>query len=131
MIVLDCSYTMAMVMHDEELPATIERAIEGRLFAPAVWPFEVANALRNVVRRGRLQEAAVAELCTRIETYDVQLQGATDSALREKYRAAQAHDLTAYDAAYLDMALQRRYALATLDARLAAIATRVGVEVLG
>jgi len=130
MIVLDCSYTMALVMHNEALPGSLERILAARLYAPALWPFEVANALRNVVRRGRLSDAAVSELCSRIEAYDVQLLAANETNLRGKYVVSQTHDLTAYDAAYLDMAVQHRYALATLDTRLAAVAQHIGVEVI-
>ena len=43
--------------------------------------------------------------------------------------AALAHDLTPYDALYLELALQRRCALATCDADLAAAAQRAGVVV--
>ena len=55
MIVIDCSYTMALVMPDEQQPASLTRTLESRLVAPGLWPLEVANALRNVVRRGRLR----------------------------------------------------------------------------
>lgn len=130
MIVVDCSYTMAMVMPDETRPASLARALEGRLLAPALWPFEVANALRNVVRRGRLTGPDVPALCQRLEVYEIEVQAGSEGGVRQRYLAAQTHELTAYDAAYLDLALQRRCALATLDARLAQAAARAGVAVL-
>lgn len=130
MIVVDCSYTMAMVMPDETRPASLSRALEGRLLAPALWPFEVANALRNVVRRGRLTGPDVPALCQRLEVYEIEVQAGSEGGVRQRYLASQTHELTAYDAAYLDLALQRRCALATLDARLAEAAARAGVAVL-
>jgi predicted nucleic acid-binding protein len=130
MIVVDCSYTMAMVMPDETRPHSMPRALEGRLLAPALWPFEVANALRNLVRRGRLIEPDVPTLCARLEAYEIEVQGGGDGGVRQRYGVAHTHGLTAYDAAYLDLALQRRCLLATLDARLAEAALRAGVAVL-
>ena len=130
MIVVDCSYTMAMVMPDETRPRNLERALEGRLLAPMLWPFEVANVLRNVVRRGRLAEPDVSALCARLEAYEIEVQGGGDAGVRQRYGSAQTHGLTAYDAAYLELALQRRCQLATLDSRLAEAALRAGVAVL-
>ena len=69
-------------------------------------------------------------VCARIEAYAVEMVGASDSGVLQRYASAHTHDLSAYDAAYLDLALQRRCALATLDERLAAVARRAGVTVL-
>lgn len=130
MIVVDCSYTMAMVMPDEQLPGSIQQAIEGRLVVPALWPFEVANVLRNVVRRGRLRSEEVSEVCARLDAYGIEVLGNVDVPVQQRFAAASAHDLTAYDAAYVDLAVQRRCALATVDVRMAAAAQRAGVTVL-
>ena len=130
MIVLDCSYTLAMVMHDEARPGSLERVITSRLLVPPIWPTEVANTLRNPVRRRRMAEAEVPGVCARIEAYTVEMIGASDSGVLQRYASAHTHDLSAYDAAYLDLALQRRCALATLDEHLAAVARRTGVTVL-
>ncbi len=130
MIVLDCSYTLAMVMPDEARPSTLWAVMDARLFAPAIWHVEVANALRNGVRRGRLLETDVQAVCAHVEAFEVETSPASDLGVRQRYLAAQAHDLTAYDAAYLELALQRRCALATLDNQLASAARRAGVAVL-
>ncbi|MEI8265195.1 MAG: type II toxin-antitoxin system VapC family toxin [Betaproteobacteria bacterium] len=130
MIVLDCSYTLAMVMPDEARPQSLWAVMEARLFAPAIWPVEVANALRNGIRRGRLLEAEVQAVCAQVEAFEVETSPSSDLGVRQRYLAAHAHDLTAYDAAYLELALQRRCALATLDNQLAAAARRAGVAVL-
>ncbi len=130
MIVIDCSYTMALVVPDEQLPASINRVIDSHLVAPGLWPFEVANALRTMVRRGRLLGAEVADLCARLDVYAVDVVGGLDVPVVQRFASAMRHDLSAYDAAYLDLAVQRRYSLATLDARMAAAAASVGVAVL-
>ncbi len=129
MIVLDCSYTLALVLPDEQRPQSLERTLTSRLVAPAVWPFEVANALRTVVRRRRLAEDEVPIVCSRLETYQVDVVLPV-SDFRQYYQAASQHGLSAYDAAYIDLALQRRFALATRDADLAHAAQRAGLQVL-
>jgi predicted nucleic acid-binding protein len=129
-IVVDCSYTLAMVLPDAQRPASLEQVIEGRLVVPALWPFEVANVLRGVVRRGRLHSAEIAEVCARLDACGIEVLGSADLSVQQRFAAANAHDLTAYDAAYVDLAVQRRCVLATVDARVASAAQRAGVTVL-
>ena len=130
MIVIDCSYTLAMVMPDEQQPATLQRAAASRLLVPSIWPYEVANAFRSAVRRGRLADAHIVAVCARLEGLQIELPGGQDASVRQRYLAAAVHDLTAYDAAYLDLALQRRCPLATLDRSLAQVAARAGIEII-
>jgi predicted nucleic acid-binding protein len=127
-IVIDCSYAMAMVMPDEQRPASLPLVEKSRLVAPPIWVFEVANAFRMAVRRSRLPAEEAARLTRRIDDYAVVVEGA-DGSVQQRYVAAQNHDLTAYDAAYLDLALQRRCPIATLDGRVAAQARRQGLVV--
>jgi predicted nucleic acid-binding protein len=128
-IVVDCSYMLALVLRDGTRPASHPQAQGARLFVPAIWPLEVANALRNVVRRGRLSDEDVPAVCARIESYAVEVVGGVDVGVRHHYAAALHHDLTPYDATYLELALARRSALATLDANLAAAARRNGIAI--
>jgi predicted nucleic acid-binding protein len=129
-IVIDCSYTLAMVMPDETRPRSVNAVVEARLLAPGIWPVEIANALRNGLRRGRLTEAEVQAVCSRVERFGVETSSASDLGVRQRYLAAHALDLTAYDATYLDLAMQRRCALATLDQQMTQAARRAGVHVL-
>lgn len=128
MIVVDCSYTMAMVMPDERRPHSLGLVEESRLVAPQIWIYEVANALCVAVRRARLAAEHAAVLSRRLEDYGVNVDSA-DATVHQRYIAAQTHELTAYDAAYLDLALHRRYGLATLDTRMARLARRLGLVV--
>ena len=57
MIVIDSSYTLALVMPDESRPASVDAVLAERLLAPTIWPLELAHALRNGLRSGRLREA--------------------------------------------------------------------------
>ena len=128
MIVVDSSFTMAMVMPDERRPRCLPLAEESRLVAPPIWVFEVANALQMAVRRGRLAAGDATTLARRLDEYGVGVEGA-DSNVHQRYLAARSHDTTAYDAAYLDLALHRRFGLATLDTRMADTARRLGLVV--
>lgn len=130
MIVIDCSYALAMVMPDEQSPASLHQIESARLLVPPIWPFEVANAFRSAVRRGRVTEAEISGVCVRLEGLQLELANGHDTTVRQRYFAAMAHGLTAYDAAYIELALQRRSPLATLDLTLARVAREAGLQVL-
>jgi predicted nucleic acid-binding protein len=58
----------------------------------------------------------------------IRTHASTSADRRERvFDLAQAHRLSAYDATYLDLALQTGASLATFDRRLAAAADRAGV----
>lgn len=129
MIVIDCSYALALVMPDEERPASMLAVLRESLAVPVIWPLEIANALRTSLRRGRLQERQIAGLCADVGDFEVEVMAPSHAQPKRHLDAALTHDLTPYDALYLDLALQRRCALATRDAALAAAAARAGVTV--
>ncbi len=130
MIVVDCSYTLAMVMPDEQRPATMAQVAASRMLVPTIWPYEVANAFRNAVRRKRVRESDITGVCTRIEGLQFEAVGTPDAGVRQRYFAAAAHALTSYDAAYVELAAQRRCPLATLDESLARVARHAGLNVV-
>lgn len=130
MIVLDCSFALAMVMPDERRPAAATLVASGPVLVPALWTYEVANAFRSAVRRERVTDAEVIGMCTHIEALRVSVVHPDEYSVRRSYLAASARALTPYDACYVDLALQRGARLATLDAALAQAARAAGLTVL-
>lgn len=135
MFVIDASVVLAWCF-DDESSAVADRVLtcleQEAALAPAHWPLEVANALRTAERRGRLDAADLPRLrallaALPVEVAPVELTTATGGVLE----AARMYDLTAHDAAYLDLAAVRGLALATVDDRLRAACGRAGVEVVG
>lgn len=95
---------------------------------PSLWRLEVANGLLAAVRRGRLTAARRDALLAALLDMDIAIDTETDlHAWSGTVRLAEAHGLTAYDAAYLELAQRRRLPLATLDAALAQAAREAGV----
>jgi predicted nucleic acid-binding protein len=87
--------------------------------------------LTSNVRRGRLSQADVGAILEQIDPYDVALaKPATVSELSDLVAFAAEHQLSAYDAAYILLALSLGAKLATLDNAMRRAAARLGVEVL-
>lgn len=128
-IVIDSSYALALVLPNATRPASAALVFGQALAAPALWPIEIANALRNSVRRRRFKADEAIALCREVGDWEVMIAALAHDDPARHLEFAQAHDLTPYDAQYLALALQRSAALATRDAALGRAATRVGLLV--
>ena len=99
------------------------------LEVPALWPLEVANALLVLVRRRRLTEAerqvALGWLRGLRLRFDQEMTALAFSKLSE---LAAAHQLSVYDAAYLELAQRRKLVLGCKDGPLRTAAVRSGVS---
>jgi predicted nucleic acid-binding protein len=129
--VLDCSMTMAWCFDDEATPytnAVRDQLADMRAVVPSLWPLEVANATIVGERRKRLDEARTLRFFALLKGLPISIDGETsDKAFSEIVHLARAHNLSAYDAAYLELAIRRGLPLATLDGKLKTAAQAVGV----
>jgi predicted nucleic acid-binding protein len=134
-LVLDCSIVMAWHFADEadSYADRVARDLaKGAAIVPAIWPLEVANVLAIGERRGRSTPAQAARLLRSLAALPIAVDPDTNRHAWESTLAlARARGLSAYDAAYLDLALRRGLPLATLDDRLRAAAIAAGVEPFG
>lgn len=132
--VVDASMTTAWCFEDQ-MDGSAERALDllrrDRAHVPGIWPLEVANVLAVGERRGRLtpaQSARFAELLLSLPIHVEPLDVArTWSTLLD---LARRHALSAYDAAYLELAARLGVPLACSDDRLRRAAQTAGVTVL-
>lgn len=132
--VLDCSVTMGWCFEDEAdeyAESVLERLAGGTALVPALWPLEVANILLGAERRRRLTEAHGSRFLELLGQLPIVVAEAPDVARASALVAlGRAHGLSAYDAAYLDLALREAIPLATRDTTLGAAARKTGVEIL-
>jgi predicted nucleic acid-binding protein len=133
--VIDASAVLAWCFEDEggpEADLLIERVAAAGAAAPGTWPLEVANGLVMGERRGRIKPAESAAFVAMIEQLPIVADRATGArALHETMSLAREHRLTAYDAAYLELAMRLGLPLATGDRALGAAAERTGLALLG
>lgn len=133
-LVLDASMTIAWLFDDERTDAAHEimmRVVANGALVPSLWRLEVANMLRNAVRRGRCDDDFAERSLTRLAQFKIRIDDETDQhawgATRE---LSQEQGLTVYDAAYLELALRKALPLASCDRELIEAAERRSVEVL-
>src|SRR5580693_3830556 len=119
-LVVDASVALAWALPDEgsayadAVLAVVER--EG-LRVPDLWAREIANGLAVGYRRKRItsaEEKAFLAALSRL-SIDVEASGDALIAICGGTAAAMHYGLTAYDAAYVDLASREKLTLATLD----------------
>ena len=133
-LVLDASMTIAWLFDDqrtEAAHAVMRRVVAEGAIVPSLWRLEVANVLRNAVRRGRCNETYVDRSLARLARLAIKCDQETDDHAWGSTRTlARKEDLSLYDAAYLELAIRRRMSLASCDKALLAAAARRKVEVV-
>jgi len=97
-------------------------------FAPVLLRWEVQNALLIAVRRGRLSQEACDDQLADLDELRIAVDGQIASLSYVRgVDLARTYALSAYDAAYLELASRLRRPLMTRDARLAAAARELGL----
>lgn len=134
-LVLDCSATMARAFPNERtvpIDLLFLAIAQNGAWVPQLWRIEVANTLNIGIRRKRIDSNDRALILAHLNSLPISLDA-------ESYRhcwnrtipLADKHNLTVYDATYLELALRRSLPLATLDLDLRKAAQTEGVVLLG
>ena len=130
--VLDASVALAWYFQDEAHPYAEAVARSFPAFAavvPTVWPLEVANALLMAERRRRGTSATASQWASYLAALPIAID---DQSLGRVFgdvlSLARAHNLSVYDASYVELAVRSGLPLASLDERLRSAARAAGVE---
>jgi predicted nucleic acid-binding protein len=133
-IVIDASLALAWFLPGETSARTEELFDRVGLSGGAVpsnWRCEIANGLLVAERRGRITEAQTFGFIARLAVLPIDVK--TEDSLSDVapfLDLARSHGLTAYDAAYVELAVRLGLPLATNDSDMQMAARRVGLEVL-
>lgn len=119
--VVDACSAVGLVLGEMVATPATERALRGivrhRVAVPALYWYEVRNALLKARRDGRIDRAGLQRALKEIAQIRTEVEDNHDE--RQVYALAELHGLTFYDASYLEMAIRRGAALATVDGKLA------------
>ncbi len=128
-LVVDASVVIAWLFDDEDEPRAdkaLEHLAEEGALVPHLWHLETRNILLVAERRGRLSAHAAKERLDALKGLPIQTDDEPD--LDSALDLARAHNLSFYDALYLELAIRERTDLATLDRALGQAAMAEGVQ---
>jgi len=101
-----------------------------KALVPALWQMELANVLKTACARGKLSLPAARQILDALGALPIEIDASPSMAPRPLFELAMRHQLSSYDAAYLELAMRHGLPLATQDQLLKAAALAAGVEVL-
>ena len=132
--VLDVSATLAWCFEDEatrDSNSLLLGAEFSTILVPGLWHIELINVLLQAERRKRLTMVQISDFLDLVGGIEIQTDPEQiDIASRSLIDLARRHQLTAYDATYLDLAIKRGIPLATRDKALMRAAPAAGVELV-
>ena len=129
-LVIDPSALLALALEDEAADyaeQVLAAVVEHSARVPTLFYFEVRNVLVVNEWRGRIAPESTDAFLSALQDLPIEVAPLpSDLSLME---LARKHRLTAYDAAYLELARSSGSVLATLDREIRASAEAVGVEI--
>ena len=135
-IVLDNSVTMRWCFGDGssgdlDYAAKLARALRTETAeVPAIWGLEVANVLARAESTGKLPASMMSTFLSTLRKMRIHPDPETAThALTDTLSLARKYKLSAYDAAYLELAMRKQLPLATLDVDLRKAAKRADVTI--
>lgn len=132
--VLDASVALSWIFGDEQTMGgqkLLENLDQLKAIVPSLWPLEISNALVVSVRRGRIRFPAITEVIELYNSLNIMIDYETpDHGFKKILSLAYSENLSAYDAAYLELAMRLKLPLATLDKQLKQAATKLNVDIL-
>ena len=133
-LVLDASITLCWCFEEEATPQTdrlLDRLMRETAAVPVLWQLEIANVLALAERRRRITVADSCEFIGLVEKLMIDVDQETPQRVFGRVLdLARNERLTAYDAAYLELAMRLGVPLATKDSALRDAAVRLGVSVI-
>lgn len=129
--VVDASVTATWCFDDESDLASesvLDRLSADDAVVPAIWRYEILNILVVNERRGRIDPVGSAEFLAELDRLPILIDSQGDRTAL--LALARQHALSAYDAAYLELARRIDGPLATLDISLKTAAQANGITVI-
>jgi len=131
--VMDCSIAAALGLPDESssvADAFLLRMSNDDVWVPSLWWHEIGNVLASAKRRERISDNDASGLMQLYGDLPIRTDTASGSDLLQRvHRLSIIYKLSAYDAAYLELAERKQAGLATLDVKLLQAAKDCGVKV--
>lgn len=116
---------------DDSSEAMLDLLVTWGAAVPSIWSFEVANTLLVGERRKRITKLDSSNFLSFLSALPVTVDdSSTERALGPILALAREQGLSAYDAAYIELAMREGLPLATLDKALKRAALSFGVSVV-
>jgi len=126
-IVSDASAFLAVILDEADRAWVIERTSGFTIISPEILPYEIANALMAVRKKGRLTDRETLRAFNISQGIPVRL---VPIKIYDALRIAVKFNIYAYDAFYLQCCLEAKLPLISLDNRMCEVAKDLAIKVV-
>jgi predicted nucleic acid-binding protein len=130
--IVDASLTLGWYLKDEDDRTYNLDVLAGlkanEALVPFLWTYEVANGLVMAQRRKRLAESDMTTILESLKALPITVDPPDAEGVLQLPTLALNYQLTAYDAAYLELALRLKLPIATKDAAMKRAMASCGIE---
>lgn len=131
--VLDCSVTMAWCFEDEKNDFSdklLKSLNSSKAIVPAVWSLEVQNVLYVAERKKRISREQSTIFINFLNELPIEIDLTLSDFINKKIlEISRKYSISAYDAAYLELALRKDIPFASLDKMLNDASKKAGVSI--
>lgn len=126
-IIVDTSIFLAIVLNEPDKERIIQLTANAKAIAPEILPYEAGNALTAMVKRQRLTEDEALAAFYGINSIPIRL---INIDMEKALQLAFHYNIYAYDAYFLQCAIQLSCPLITLDKDMQRIAHDLNIKLL-
>lgn len=133
--ILDCSFCVSIFLPDEQSDRVVNAFGNiqemDEVYIPQLWWYETSNVLSIAVNRKRLMHNDVLDIIQLFTQYNFITDINYGKDYSEKlFSLSQLYSLSAYDAAYIELAIRKNGILGTLDEKQKKACSKAGIQVL-
>jgi predicted nucleic acid-binding protein len=132
--VVDNSVVMTWCFQDEAnsyADAILNKLAKATAVVPPIWPLEVTNVLLVAERKGRLHEADSLRFLSLLSQLPIDVDRSwPERLMKDILSMGRAHNLSSYDASYIELAMRQGLPIATLDRNLLEAASQIDLPIL-
>ena len=128
--ILDCSVYMSWCLREETSGVSsriLNSLTKNTIVVPSLWLYEVANTLAVSVRRKKLTTAEAQMLVNDIPLLSISFDAPMVENVSRVFQVANEYKLSAYDAAYVELALRLNIPIASLDKDIIRVSKKTGI----
>ena len=128
--VVDCSYFLSFIMPDEK-NNDIDLAAYS-VFVPSIFFLECMNVLKTALKKQRISQIQYEECIWAFKDlpFNVDHFSSTQESLQTISRISLEHNLTSYDASYVELAIRLSASLGTYDKKIIDVCSRQKILML-
>jgi predicted nucleic acid-binding protein len=126
-MIADASTFLAVVLDEIDRKWVIEKTSGSALSSPEVLPYEIANALSAMKKRGRLTDREALKAFSISQRIPVRL---VPVRIHDALKIAMKFNIYAYDAFYVQCCLETKLPLLSLDNRMCEVAKSLSIKVV-